>query len=392
MLAGLRARGPKRLGAAVERLARQRDTQVNTLENYTRFPLAVLEWSGWTEKIRDSETYGRPIVFHRLTSVGAQQVRVLKTSRDLRAGDLPIRNSELRQAAAKLGAISMLERAGFDSSGLAKERNDWVARLLRQKLLRSPAEGLLFSPFQELDPTELVTAFGEVASEVGASSAARRDGPSGSAIGRDLAETTTVRLLSRAAPSPPEALAPESRVEGVLRSGLARGRPIEDVADALCAAFENSNKAEFYPAVADLFRLLGYDCQASRVGVNYQRWDAFILHPTDSIPIEIKSPGEERFISVKGVRQALENKVVLTSREVAPSRRATTSLVVGFLPPNDRAEVAGLVSDIHRAFGVSIGVIDFRSLALLAAGALAGRGHDTDRLVSLKGFIDVATT
>ena len=32
------------------------------------------------------------------------------------------------------------------------------------------------------------------------------------------------------------------------------------------------------------------------------------------IPIEIKSPSEELYVNVKGIRQALENKIILESR------------------------------------------------------------------------------
>jgi hypothetical protein len=46
-----------------------------------------------------------------------------------------------------------------------------------------------------------------------------------------------------------------------------------------------------------------------------------IVDATDSIPIEIKSPGEEMELSVKALRQAVENKVILLSRNQFPTRR-----------------------------------------------------------------------
>ena len=126
--------------------------------------------------------------------------------------------------------------------------------------------------------------------------------------------------------------------------------------------------------------------------MHYQRWDAFIIHPSDSVPIEIKSPGEEQCISVKGIRQALENKIILLSRTTAPCRRETTSLVVGYLIPNDRAEVADLISDIHGAFNITIGIVDFRSLIILAIAEFRGKQHDANTFLTLKGFINVAIT
>jgi hypothetical protein len=67
--------------------------------------------------------------------------------------------------------------------------------------------------------------------------------------------------------------------------------------------------------------------------------------------------------------------------------------VVAYNPPNDRAEVASLIADIHTAFDVVIGVIDLRSLLFLAAATvLHGKAHDTDKLRNLHGIIKVTNT
>jgi hypothetical protein len=388
-LASLRGENARHLDAAITSLAREHAMQVNTLENYTRFPLAVLESSGWTEKIRNTGVYGRPIVFHRLTRLGRHQVEIIKQAQDLRVAMLDGAKPTVREAAAKLGAFSMLERAGFDASALTRQRSAWVKALVAASLLRSTSSLLIYSPFQESSPKDVSEVFGGVGTISATPVTPARVAPAVTSLGRAPAVRTTVRLAEKTASS----VAPASGgslVEGVLRTALGAGATVDRAADQVVTAFEGADKSDFYPAVSSLFRLLGYDCSTSRVGVNYQRWDAFITHPTDSVPLEIKSPGEERFISVKGVRQALENKIILLARQAAPTQRHTTALVVGFLPPNDRAEVADLISDIHRAFGITIGVIDFRSLALMAAGALTGSQHDVQALLSLKGFIDVA--
>ncbi|WP_322080356.1 hypothetical protein, partial [Burkholderia cenocepacia] len=128
----------------------------------------------------------------------------------------------------------------------------------------------------------------------------------------------------------------------------------------------------------------------SRGGQNYERADAIILDDKRSIPIEIKSPGEEPEISVKGVRQALENKIVLLSRNSYPTDRESTSLVVGFNPPNDRSEVHELVEDIRRAFDIRVGVIDFRSLLSLAVHSVhSGRRLNIHNFHLLQGAIRV---
>jgi hypothetical protein len=387
-LKGLRGRSSSRLDEAVNALATKRKTQINTLENYTRFPLAVLEWSGWTEKVRDSSAYGRSIVFHRLSDGGRAQLALIQRATDLRVSMLENRAPQARHAAAQLGAVSMLERAGFDATGLAAERKMWASTLAASGLVPNIDTPLLFSPFQELSPAEVVGVFGKIGTVSTSPRAEDRKSLSPGSV--RYSSVTTVRMMPASRVAEPRTT--YACVAGdQLRTILRPGRNIQTAAEEVVARFENANKGEFYPTVAELLCLLGYHCDVSRGGVNYQRCDAFITHPTDSVPVEIKSPGEERFISVKGVRQALENKVILLSRKAAPTKLQTTSLVVGYLPPNDRAEVAGLIGDIHSAFGLTIGVVDFRSLALLAASAVNGIRHDSETFLRLKGFIDVAS-
>lgn len=125
--------------------------------------------------------------------------------------------------------------------------------------------------------------------------------------------------------------------------------------------YENSNKDVFYPLVGDIFNYLGYNCRVSRNGTNYERYDAIIISDK-SIPIEIKSPGEEKNISVKAVRQALENKITLLSRKNYSTDWNTSTLIIGFNLPNDRAEVSTLIKNIKSTYNISIGVIDFKTL------------------------------
>ena len=82
--------------------------------------------------------------------------------------------------------------------------------------------------------------------------------------------------------------------------------------------------------------------------------------------IEIKSPTEEQHLSLKAIRQALENKVILLSRGTHPTLPETTSLAVGYYLPNHRAEVTNLMSDFKTAFGYNIGIIDLKTLLTIA--------------------------
>ena len=135
-------------------------------------------------------------------------------------------------------------------------------------------------------------------------------------------------------------------------------------------------------------RCMGFDCLASRPGDNGARWDAIIVDNERSIPIEIKSPTEEQHLSVKAIRQALENKIILLSRRTHPTTPETTSLSVGYYMPNDRAEVSQLISSIKTTYGFKIGVMDLKSLLSLAVSILVDEtGFDREKLYGLEGLM-----
>lgn len=117
-------------------------------------------------------------------------------------------------------------------------------------------------------------------------------------------------------------------------------------------------------------------------------------HEKKSIPIEIKSPMEEEHLSIKGVRQAIENKIMLLSRkayvETYPTDAESSSLVVCYKLPNSRSDVLDLINAAKKVFGISIGVIDFKSLLIMVVNSIAGSGAiDKKQIRKLEGLIDV---
>ena len=90
---------------------------------------------------------------------------------------------------------------------------------------------------------------------------------------------------------------------------------------------------------------------------------------------------------VKAIRQALENKVILLSRETHPTLPETTSLAVGYYLPNDRAEVTNLMSDFKIAYGYNIGIMDLKTLLTIAVTIICdGKTFDIAELNRLEGF------
>lgn len=174
----------------------------------------------------------------------------------------------------------------------------------------------------------------------------------------------------------------------VFREPIERGWDLGTSIEYIMSQYANANKDIFYPIVEKLFKAIGYDCELSRAGVNYKRWDAIIRSPKHSMPIEIKSPGEEKFLSVKAIRQALENKVILLARAASTTEFEDTSLVVCYNLPNDRSEVSSLINDVFEVYGIVIGVIDFRALLQIAGSHLLfEKKHNRAQLEKLRGFI-----
>jgi hypothetical protein len=123
------------------------------------------------------------------------------------------------------------------------------------------------------------------------------------------------------------------------------------------------DKTEFYPNVCVLLKYIGFsNPYAVREGDTNCRFDAVIIDSTFSIPIEIKSPRECMEISIKSIRQAFENKVVLLSRKFYPTHRETSSLSIAFNYPPARSDVYELIENIKGSYKFNIGIIDVYDL------------------------------
>ncbi len=330
-----------------------------TMENYTRFPIAALVWSGWGEK-RNS----RGTIY--ITDAGKEMASKLTKAQDLRLVDFKNIPDEIKPSFIRWTFYSMLSRAGFNIgpviNSLKKDKHLLVDNNINIK------DAIYFSPFQQLSRETIQKWVPDFISNLEANY--KESKPSKNINSNDSKNTfSRPKLVFE---SSIQELA-YSDATAILRreisEALKENQNIDEVADSLMSKYKKSNKDTFYPLIVNLLCILGFNCKISRGGQNYERADAIILDKEKSIPIEIKSPGEESEISVKGVRQALENKIILLSRKNYPTDKSTTSLVIGFNPPNERSEVHELIENIWNAFGVRVGVIDFRSLLTMAITA-----------------------
>jgi hypothetical protein len=288
---------------------------------------------------------------------------------------------------AVLAHFQMLDRAGFDVSPVA-ERMEAARAVAGPVLARlgGSEDALLFSPFQSLSLSDIAAAFPVRAAAL---RVGRVTGAAAPAVtGRD--DRSHLFVAPRLVPTRSAIVAQADAVRSELETLLRHHKTPDRAAAAFTLAHAQDTQTEIYPLVTFLFRILGFHSEHSRAGVNYQRWDACVWVGEEALPIEIKSPTEEEFLSTKAVRQALENKVILLSRGGLQTRRELTSLVVGFKLPNERSDMSNLIDDVFAAYGLRLGVLDLISLARLAARRIAdGVTIDGGQLGQLCGFLDV---
>lgn len=349
-----------------------------TMTNYTRFPIAALQWAGWCVKTSRSML--------TLTAAGHEVISRRAGLKDFRISDFRALPEAARGPFMRLSAHLMLSRAGFDVSSVMAEMAADNELLSSLGVPTNPEPW--FSPFQQIARAEVNAAFPHLEETSEARRSSRPAVTAGASPGRVREKASLLFAASAvAAPRDDETCL----LERELLADLASGGSVSAAVELFARRHAGDNQDAFYPLVAAMFRIVGFECRTSRRGVNYDRADAMIVDGTDSIPIEIKSPGEETELSVKAIRQAVENKVILLSRGQFPTRIETTTLVVGFNAPNERSEVRELIGDIRAAYGFNVGVLDIRALAALSFAAVkAGTALSLQGFKEMKGVADAA--
>lgn len=376
---------------AVAAVSRARNIQINTLQNYTRWPIALLRDLGWTTRgparFRDGRKYGTLY----LTDKGQALAERIDGSVDLRVDDAAHLASEERKALAVVAHFRMLERSGFDIAPVEERiaEAEAIATAMFERL-GTDGRNLLFSPFQSLSLSDIAAAFPArtqttpMDEGAGRAVVAVAAAPDGRDDRSHLFVSPTMVAAEETGAGGPDALRTE--LTGLLKAH----DKIELAAEAFAENHAWDTQTVFYPLVTHMFQILGFSSNHSRAGVNYQRWDAYVMVDGYALPVEIKSPTEEIMLSTKAVRQALENKVILLSRGGLATRPELASLVVGNRLPNERGDMSNLIDDVFKAFGLRLGVIDLTTLAYLALRAVRDDVTiDAGQLSQLRGFLNV---
>lgn len=154
----LRKKNRQAASAAVETIAEANNLQVNTLENYTRLPVAILgsKYLGWGNGVYSNVTYfgKEKIKVIRLTELGHKKAQIVTESTDLRIASIEGYSTIERALLAQYGYYSMALRAGINNKEVLAmvETTSNKVRILINELNISDPERIIFNPsLQESD-------------------------------------------------------------------------------------------------------------------------------------------------------------------------------------------------------------------------------------------------
>lgn len=378
----------KRLKTAFENLATSLGMKTTPVDNCTRLPIAFMKSCNWVESVQNKSLYGKSMSCLQITKHGIETYESIKDMYDLHLDQYVDLDAHTQRSMIRLGTYSMLLRAGYDMS-VVKETMDADAAQCETVL---GGKALLFSPSQTIRRTQVEEALG-FKMDSGTESQHHIETFDSAVADRELLNTTQVWKPNIPEDAATEMLTSPEDLDFLYRVNqmAEAGKNSRAIVNALFNYYIDATQTTFYPLIATLFKIMGFDCSFSRPGDNGARWDAIIDDPEGSIPIEIKSPTEEQHLSIKAIRQVLENKIILLSRKTHITSPDVTTLAVGYYMPNERAEVTRLIADFKETYGYKIGVIDLKSLLSLAVSILVdGQGFDKEKLYTLEGLVNAS--
>lgn len=377
-----------RLTNSFKKLADSLGMKLAPVDNCTRLPIAFLKACNLVESVTTNQLYGKSMSCLKITQHGIDTYKQISQMKDMRLEEFNSYNIEQQKALIRIGIYSMLYRSGYDLSDVSEQMiND---KNICKEILSG--KELLFSPYQTIRRELIEDALGikrnsttrtNLSINTFESSLSERTALSKiETWSLNIAESASLDLLINR-----EDIEYVNEINKLKADGFTSKEIVEQI-------FENSitaTQTTFYPLIATLFKTIGFKCHFSRPGDNGARWDAIIEDDSRSIPIEIKSPTEEQHLSIKAIRQALENKIILLSRKTYQTTPDTTSLAVCYYMPNERAEVSRLIYDFKETYGYKIGVIDLKSLLSLSVSILVdGKGFNKEKLYNLEGLMNAS--
>lgn len=349
-----------------EKLSEKIGISPTTMENYTRFIISSLVYTGWFKKVKIVQ-YGRKNDFLSLTDKGKLVVNNIKKINIVNTAELEKLSEEEQLFISRKSFFQMLDRSDFIVDQELSELED-----------KDDTE-YLFSPYQFFDGERQKLLFPDYYSK---------------GVGTITFSTADLEFQGQVYDlNFVNNLTPVSTSSGYTNSAYSwllttyeKEKSVNEAIVELLSIIKYYKQTQFYPFVAEIIQIIfNSPARAPQAGVNNERFDVIIPDDQYSIPIEVKSPTEEEKLSVKAIRQALENKIVIQSRysEVYKTTPSLSSLAIGYSVPEIRSDVYMLIEDIHKTYGINIGIIDIEELLKAAYNVILNQ--KSYKLVDLEG-------
>ncbi len=183
-----------------------------------------------------------------------------------------------------------------------------------------------------------------------------------------------------------EQLSPQLLQDSLVAELLERKTSDEDVESCIAYYLDKHRddaKDAFYPFIHSLLGIIGLEC-LGEVG----RMDALCKFKGHIIPAEIKSRTETPTYNVKGLRQAIENKICSLAPALENDINLST-LVIGFDHPQSDTFVRDFIEKAYEKWGVKIVAINLRSLVSMTIRKVWNNEQiDLDKLLDSYGIIN----
>ena len=183
-----------------------------------------------------------------------------------------------------------------------------------------------------------------------------------------------------------EVLTPTLLNEDFVRELLqrkAQGDDAEACVSYYLEMYKDKDKSTFYPFVHSLLSVIGLECRGE-VG----RMDALCLYQGHVIPAEIKSRTETPTYNIKGLRQAVENKILALNPHLDHDMSYTT-FVIGYDHPTNDTLAREFIETAHEKWGINIVASNLRSLLSLCIRKVWDNEQiDLKRLLGSYGIIN----
>lgn len=340
----------KNLNSSLEALSNELGMKPSSVRNLTRFVISSLVYSGWFTK-ENLKIYGKKSSFLVLTKKGEETYKRVKESLDVYGRDLNDMNNDFIKKLSNYSLLKMLQNADFDlQDELIKITNFEESNM--KKLNKT---NVLFSPFQYFSSTEILKYMPDKVLKTSE---------------KNITTNLDIEVLEDIIYYEPNKTVSYLKVEkkasytieNIINSYF-NNNDINNSIEVFLKDVAIMKQGDFYPLIADMLSFI-FDKKVTTppAGNNNLRYDVIIEDSLYSIPVEVKSPTEEIMLSVKAIRQALENKVVLLSRKPFTSNYQVCSMAIGFNLPNKRADVYQLIDDIYNTFKINIAITDIREL------------------------------